>query len=133
MNTKIFITLPVRDLARALAFYKALGYPNDPQFTDDNAPCIVISEHIQIMLLTHSKFREFSPKDVCDTSKAIQVLHSLTCETRAQVDDPVRKAIAAGGSTIEAPQDYGFMYHHGFVDPDGHCWGLNYITAIHSA
>ena len=133
MSPQIFITLPVADLPRSLAFYKTLGYSHNAQFTDDTAACVIISEHIQIMLLTHSKFREFSPKDICDTSKTLQVLHSLTCESRAQVDELVRKAIAAGGSTIEEPQDYGFMYHHGFVDPDGHCWGLNHMSAIPSA
>lgn len=116
MSTKIFITLPVADLPRALGFYEAPGYSHDPQFTGDGAACIVISEHIHVKLGTHAKFHEFSPKNVCDTSKALQVLHSLTCERRAQVDDLVRKAITAGGSTIEEPQDYGFMYHHGFVD-----------------
>ena len=130
--TQIFITLPVADLPRSLAFYKTLGYSHNAQFTDDTAACIIISEHIQIMLLTHSKFREFSPKDICDTSKTLQVLHSLTCESRSEVDELVRRAIAAGGSTIEEPQDYGFMYHHGFVDPDGHCWGLNHMSSIPS-
>jgi predicted lactoylglutathione lyase len=132
MNTQIFITLPVADLPRSLAFYKALGYSQNPLFSDDSAACIIISEHINIMLGTHAKFRELSPKDICDTTKALQVLHALTCESRAQVDDLVRKAIAAGGSTIEDAQDYGFMYHHGFVDPDGHCWGLNHMSAMPS-
>lgn len=127
MKPQIFITLPVANLARSLDFWKALGYAQNPQITDDTAACIVISEDIHIMLLTHPKFREFSPKDICDTSKNLEVLHSLTCESRGHVDDLVRKAIAAGGSTIEEPQDYGFMYHHGFVDLDGHCWGLNHI------
>jgi uncharacterized protein len=129
MHDQIVITLPVADLPRALAFYEALGYPRNLQFSDDTAACFVISKHIHLMLLTHAKFREFSPKEICDTSKALQVLHSLTCESRAQVDDLVRKAIAAGGLTIEEPQDYGFMYHHGFVDPDGHCWGLNHMRS----
>ena len=133
MSARIFITLPVADLPRALAFYEALGFSNDPQFSGDSAACIVISEHIRIMLCTHAKFLEFSPMDVCDTSKALQVLHSLTCESRAHVDDLVRKAIAAGGSTFEEARDYGFMYHHGFVDPDGHCWGLNHMTSVPSA
>ena len=130
MGTQIFITLPVADVARSLAFFKALGFSDNPQFTDDSAACIVISEHIHVMLGTHAKFRELSSKDVCDTSKALEVLHSLTCESRAQVDDLVQKAIAAGGSTIEEAQDYGFMYHHGFVDLDGHCWGLNHMSAM---
>jgi len=128
MNTQIFITLPVADVPRSVAFYEALGYGQNPQFTGDSAACIIISEHIHLMVGTHAMFREFSHKDVCDTTMVLEVLHSLTCESRAQVDDLVRKAIAAGGSTIEEAQDYGFMYHHGFVDPDGHCWGLNYMT-----
>lgn len=94
MSTQIFITPPVADEPRSLAFYKTLGYSHNAHFTDDTAACIIISEHIQIMLLTHSKFREFSPKDICDTSKTLQVLHSLTCESRAEVDEFVRKDIA---------------------------------------
>ena len=133
VSAQLFITLPVADVPRALAFWGALGYGNDPRFTDDTAACVVISEHIQVMLLTHAKFREISPKEICDTSKALEVLHSLSCESRAAVDDLVRKAVAAGGTTIEEAQDYGFMYHHGFVDPDGHCWGLNHFAAVPDA
>ena len=133
MSTQIFITLPVADLPRAIAFYEAVGYSQNPQFSGDSAACIAISGHIHVMLATHTKFREFSPKDVCDTSKVLEVLHALTCESRAQVDDLVRKAIAAGGSIIEEAKDYGFMYHHGFVDLDGHCWGLNYMSEMPSA
>ncbi len=132
MSTQIFITLPVADVPRSLAFFKALGFSHNPQFTGDTAACIVISEHIHIMLSTHATFRELSLKDICDTSQTLEVLHALTCESRAQVDDLVRKAIAAGGSTIEEAQDYGFMYHHGFVDLDGHCWGLNYMSEMPS-
>jgi hypothetical protein len=133
MSTQIFITLPVVDLTRAVAFYEAVGFSRDPEFSNDKAAWIVVSEHIRVMLLTHEKFMEYSPKPVCDTSKALQVLHSLTCESRERVDDLVRRALAAGGTTIEEPQDYGFMYHHGFVDPDGHCWGLNHMVATPAA
>lgn len=133
MSTQVFINLPVVDLPRSVAFFKALGFSHNPQFRDDTAACIVLSENIHIMLLTHPKFREFSPRDICDTSKALEVLNSLTCESRIQVDDLVRKAVAAGGSTIEDAQDYGFMYQHGFVDPDGHCWGLVHMGEMPSA
>lgn len=130
MSTQIFIHLPVADVSRSLAFFTALGYSHNPQFTCDSSACISISEHIHLMVSTHEKFREFSPKDVCDTSKALEVLNCLSCESRAQVDELVRKAIAAGGSTIEEAQDYGVMYHHGFVDLDGHCWGLNHMCEM---
>ena len=134
MNPQIFITLPVANVARSIAFFEAVGFSQNPQFSDETSACscIILSEHIHLMMLTHEKFREISPKDVCDTSKTLEVLHSLTCDSREQVDDRVRKAIAAGGSTIEEAQDYGFMYHHGFVDLDGHCWGLNYFMPTDS-
>lgn len=133
MSTQVFINLPVADLPRTLAFWKALGFSHNPQFTDGTAACIVISEHIHVMVLTHPRFREFAPKAICDTTKSVEVLNTLSCESRERVDDLVRKAVAAGGSTVEEPADYGFMYHHGFVDPDGHCWGLMHMSAMPSA
>src|SRR5687767_637346 len=122
MDTKIFINLPVSDLPRSMAFFKGLGYSHNPQFTDDTAACIVISESIHVMVLTHEKFRMFTPKAICDTSKETEVLLCLSCESRQHVEDLVRKAVAAGGSTYAEPKDYGFMYQHSFHDPDGHAW-----------
>src|SRR3546814_16074027 len=78
---------------------------------------------MSVMLGTHAKFREFTPKAVCDTSQAVEVLISLSCESREQVDGLVAKALAAGGSTYDKPEDFGFMYTHSFIDPDGHGWG----------
>jgi len=129
MKTKIFINLPIADLPRSLAFFKALGYAHNPQFTDDTAACIVISEEIHVMVLTHAKFREFTPKDICDTTKATEVLLCLSCESRAQVDEMVANAVTAGGSTYAEPKDYGFMYQHSFQDPDGHQWELVHMNA----
>jgi predicted lactoylglutathione lyase len=130
MNTKIFINLPVADLPRSIAFFKALGYAHNPQFTDANGACIVISEEIYVMALTHAKFSEFTPKKICDTSKATEVLLCLSCESRAQVEQLVSKAVAAGGSTYAEPKDLGFMYQHSFQDPDGHQWELFHMTAM---
>jgi predicted lactoylglutathione lyase len=127
MKTKIFVNLPVADLARSLAFFKALGYAHNPQFTDDTAACIVICEEIHVMVLTHAKFLEFTPKEICDSAKATEVLLCLSCETRAEVDEIVSKAVAAGGSTYAEPKDYGFMYQHSFQDPDGHQWELVHL------
>jgi uncharacterized protein len=129
MHKQIFLNLPVADLPRSMAFFKALGYSHNPQFTDHTAACIVISETIHVMLLTHHKFREFTPKAVCDTSKAVEVLISLSCDSRQEVDALVAKAIAAGGTTYDKPEDFGFMYTHSFVDPDGHGWGLLHLSA----
>ena len=130
MDTKIFINLPISDLPRSLAFFKALGYSHNPQFTDDTAACIVISESIHVMVLTHDKFRMFTPKAICDTSKETEVLLCLSCESRQQVEELVRKAVAAGGSTYAEPKDYGFMYQHSFADPDGHQWELVYMSGM---
>ena len=124
MATKIFVNLPVKDLPRSMKFFAALGYKHNPQFTDDTAACIVISEDIYVMLLTHPKFKDFTPKEIADARTTTEVLTCLTCDSREQVDDLVRKAVAAGGSTYAASKDYGFMYQHGFQDPDGHLWEL---------
>jgi uncharacterized protein len=129
MNKQIFLNLPVADLSKSMAFFQALGYSLNPQFTDATAACVVVSETISVMLLTHAKFREFTPKAVCDTTQAVEVLISLSCESRQAVDALVAKAIAAGGSTYDKAEDYGFMYTHSFVDPDGHGWGLFHLSA----
>ncbi len=133
MNTQVFINLPVADLPRSLAFFKALGFSHNPQFTDDTAACIIISEHIHVMVLTHPKFLEFTSKAICDTSKSIEVINCLSWESRAEVEDLVRKAVTAGGTIYAEPKDYGFMYQHSFADPDGHCWELVHMSAMPSA
>lgn len=130
MSKQVFINLPVADLPKSMAFFKALGFSHNPQFTDDTAACIVISETIFVMLLTHSKFRDFTPKSICDTTKSAEVLLCLSCDSRSQVDDLVAKAVAAGGSIYANPKDYGFMYQHSFADPDGHQWELIHMSAM---
>lgn len=130
MSTQIFINLPVADLPKSMAFFKALGFSHHPQGTDDTGACIVVSDSILVMLLTHARFRGFTPKDICDTSQAVEVLLTLRCESREQVDDLVARAVAAGGSTHDQPEDYGFMYTHSFLDPDGHGWGLLHMDAV---
>jgi predicted lactoylglutathione lyase len=124
MNTKIFINLPVADLPRSLAFWQALGYALDPQFSGESCACFILSEEILMMLMTHTQFLAFSPKPVCDTTRFNQVLFCLCCDTRQKVDEMVAKAVAAGGKTFEEAQDHGSTYCHSFIDPDGHGWGL---------
>src|SRR5687768_14926778 len=122
MPTKIFVNLPVKDLKKSMSFYEALGFRNNPQFTDDTAACMVISEDIYVMILTEAKFKTFTPKPIADATKSTEVLTALSRDSRSDVDDAIRKATAAGGSTYAEPKDYGFMYQHGFQDPDGHIW-----------
>jgi len=127
MATKIFVNLPVKDLNKSMTFFVNLGYTFDARFTDETAACLVISDDIFAMLLTETKFREFTPKPLCDATQSTEVLICLSCESPAQVDDLVRRAIMAGGTTYADPKDYGFMYGHGFQDLDGHIWELIYM------
>ena len=129
MNKQIFLNVPVADLPKSKAFFKALGYSFNPQFCDDTAACVVISDTISVMLATHAKFRQFTPKAICDTTQAVEMLISLSCESRQEVDDLVAKALAAGGTTYDKAEDFGFMYTHSFVDLDGHGWGLLHMSA----
>lgn len=124
MATKIFVNLPVKDLPKSIEFYTKLGYTLNPQFTGETAACIIISEDIYAMLGTHATIKSFTTKEICDTTKYTSALISLTCESRAQVDDLVAKAIAAGGSTASEPTDHGFMYSHDYEDLNGNGWGL---------
>lgn len=127
MATKIFVNLPVQDLKKSIDFFTKLGFSFNPQFTDETATCMIVSEDIFVMLLTHAKFKSFTPKPICDATKSTEVLVCLSCESRDKVDDMVRKALAAGGTTYSQPQDHGFMYAHGFQDLDGHIWELVYM------
>jgi uncharacterized protein len=127
MATQIFVNLPVKNLDKSIAFFTKLGYSFNPQFTDETATCMIVSDTIFVMLLTEAKFKMFTPKAICDTTKSTEVLLALSCETRARVDEMVRIAVAAGGSTYSEPQDHGFMYAHAFQDLDGHSWEVMYM------
>ncbi|MHA6206261.1 VOC family protein [Dyella soli] len=130
MGKPVLISLPVANLSKSMAFFEALGFSRNRQFTDDSGACIVVSDTISVMLLTHARFRDFTPRAICDASKAVEVLLSLGCESRNEVDSLIARAIAAGGSTFDKPEDFGFMYTHSFVDPDGHGWGLLPMNAM---
>ena len=124
MATKIFVNLPVKKLDRSMAFFQHLGYTFNQQFTDETAACMVISEDIYTMLLTEPKFKEFTPKAIADTLTTCEVLVCLSCDSRAQVDELIGKAKAAGATLYAEAKDYGFMYQHSFQDLDGHQWEL---------
>ncbi|TCU78267.1 hypothetical protein EDE08_10146 [Bradyrhizobium sp. R2.2-H] len=128
MPKMIFVNLPVTDLKRATAFYEAVGAVNNPQFSDETASCMVFSETIFVMLLTHDKFRQFTPKPIADARTSNQALFCLSADSRSDVDDVVAKAAAAGGVADPGPKDeYSFMYGRSFEDPDGHMWGVNWM------
>lgn len=127
MAAKIFVNLPVNNLNKSIEFFTQLGFTFNPQFTDETATCMIVSDDIFVMLLTHDKFKTFTPKPICDATKSTEVLVCLSTESRKEVDAMVQKAIAAGGTTYNEPQDHGFMYAHGFQDLDSHIWELIYM------
>jgi len=127
MATKIFVNLPVKNLNRSIEFFTKLGFSFNQQFTDETATCMIVTDDIFVMLLTEEKFKTFTPREICDAKKYTEVLVCLALESRARVDEMVRKAVAAGGTIYNEPQDHGFMYGHGFQDLDGHIWELIYM------
>jgi predicted lactoylglutathione lyase len=127
MPTQIFVNLPIKNMERSQAFFKALGYSFNPQFTNEQGACMVVSDTIYVMLLVEPFFQTFTGKPIADAKKSTEVLVCLSCESRAAVDDMVRKAKAAGGTVPRQPQDHGFMYAHGFEDLDGHIWEVMYM------
>jgi hypothetical protein len=135
MATQIFVNLPVKDLDKSVDFFTKLGYSFNPQFTDENATCMLVGENIFVMLLVEKYFKTFTPKEICDTSKNTEVLVALSFDSRAEVDAMIAKAIAAGGTTYKEPNDLGFMYQHGFQDLDGHIWEIFFMdpSAINPA
>jgi predicted lactoylglutathione lyase len=124
MSTKIFVNLPVKDLDRSKAFFGALGYSFNPQFTDENAASMVIADDIFAMLLVEPFFQGFTPKPIVDATSATEVLIALSAESREEVDALVDKAVAAGAVNYAEPQDHGFMYQRSFQDLDGHLWEI---------
>lgn len=123
MTQMIFVNLPVADLAKSMAFYEAVGFTNNPQFTDETAACMVLSDTIYVMLLTHDKWKGFTSKAIPDAQKTAQVMLAISRDDNGAVDRIVDDAAKAGGTADVNPvQDYGFMYGRSFADPDGHIW-----------
>ncbi|HXV78387.1 MAG TPA: VOC family protein [Candidatus Binatia bacterium] len=127
MPTKIFVNLPVKNLNKSIEFFTELGFTFNQQFTDETATCMIVTEDIFVMLLTEDKFKSFTPKEICDTKNYTEALVCLSLDSRGKVDEMVRKAVSAGGTTYNEAQDHGFMYAHGFQDLDGHIWELIYM------
>ena len=127
MAKQIFVNLPIKDLNKSKEFFTKLGFSFNPQFSDDKAACMVISENIFAMLLTEPFFKTFTKKEICDAKKSTEVLIALDANNRKEVDDLVKKAVEAGGSIYTKPQDEGWMYSHSFADLDGHQWEIVYM------
>jgi predicted lactoylglutathione lyase len=128
LSKMIFINLPVTDLRRSIAFYESVGAQQNLRFSDDTAACMVFSDTINVMLLTHQKFAFFSPRPIPDAHQTAQVLLAISADTRGGVDDMVAGAERGGGKADPcAVQDHGFMYGRSFEDPDGHIWEVAWM------
>ncbi|MEV8564622.1 VOC family protein [Streptomyces sp. NPDC051322] len=127
MPQLIFVNLPVKDLEVSKAFFTKLGYTINPQFTDENAACVVISDTIYAMLITEPFFKQFTKKDIADATATTEVLVCLTADSREAVDQLVDTALASGGSPANDTQEQGPMYGRSFQDPDGHIWEVMWM------
>jgi uncharacterized protein len=128
MHSQIFVNLPVKDLKRSIDFFTKLGYTFNPQFTDDNATCMILGDNLFAMLLTEKFFGSFTNKAICDTSQANESLTCVACSSKDEIDQLVAKARAAGAKVPRQAQDHGFMYAHGYEDLDGHTWELVHMS-----
>lgn len=131
MHKNIFVNLPVKDLNRSVEFFTKLGYSFNPQFTDENATCMLVGDNIYAMLLVEQFFTSFIPNSVADSTKVSQVILALTCDSREEVNELTRRAIAAGASQHKEPSDLGFMYSSMFQDLDGHFWEPFWMDPTH--
>ena len=127
MATKVFINLPVKDLNKSMTFFTGLGFTFNPQFTDEKAACMVISDSIFAMLLTEPFFQTFTRKKISDAKTTTEVLIALDATSREEVENTVAKAVKLGGNIYAEPQDHGWMYQHSFADLDGHQWEILYM------
>jgi len=122
MTRKLFVNIPVHDLKKSMDFFSSLGFTFNKQFTDEKAACMIVNEDAYFMLLTEPFFRTFTKRQPADTSRATESMFALSCESRPEVDDIVRRAIDAGGTHAMDPVDHGFMYGWSFYDLDNHHW-----------
>jgi predicted lactoylglutathione lyase len=127
MTKQIFVNLPVKDLSRTVEFFKRLGFTFNPQFTDENATCMIINDNIFVMLLVEKFFKTFTKKEICDTAKDTEVIIALSTESRERVDEMMQNVFDAGCTESREPQDHGWMYGRSFQDINGHLWEIIYM------
>jgi predicted lactoylglutathione lyase len=129
MASQIFLNLPVKNLDASVAFFTKMGYTFNAQFTDANATCMIVNEHIYVMLLVKPFFKSFITKKIADATKTAQMIVALSFESKDDVNDMVNKAIAAGAVESRDPIDHGFMYNRAFNDLDGHIWEMFWMDS----
>jgi len=130
--TQIFVNLPVENLKRSVDFFSALGYQFNPNFTNEDGTCMIVSDSIFVMLLVKDFFQGFTKNPISDAHRSTEMLLALSLDSRAEVEEIVRKAVAAGATTPVEAKDHGFMYQHGFADLDGHQWEVFWMDPAHA-
>ena len=130
MSRQIYVNLPIRNMEGTKAFFSALGFSFNPQFTNEQGACMVIGDNIHAMLLEREFFKTFTHKQIADTRSHTETLICISCDSKAEVDNLVKTALAGGGTAPRPAQDHGFMYYHGFEDLDGHTWELAYMSGM---
>jgi len=133
MSTQIFVNLPVKDLQKATDFYLGLGYSKNPEFSDDNATCVVVNEHIYVMLLVERYFSTFTKKKICDSATHTEAILALSADSKQDVDTLVNQAAASGAQPSEESMDQGGMYSRSFQDLDGHHWEVFWMDQAATA
>jgi predicted lactoylglutathione lyase len=128
---KIFVNLPVKSLEKSVDFFTRLGFEFNPQFTDERATCMVLSDEAYVMLLVEDFFATFTQKDICDSTTHVEAIFALSADSREQVDELVDAALAAGAQPASDPIDHGFMYGGSFQDLDGHLWEVIWMDPGH--
>ncbi|MCU1531396.1 MAG: glyoxalase [Arthrobacter sp.] len=127
MATQLYLNLPVKDLDRTVGFFTALGFSFNPDFTDENATCMIVNDDAYVMLLVESFFKTFTSRPIADARSTTEAIMAFSVDSREAVDDMVRRALTSGGTPSQEAQDYGFMYSHSFQDPDGHLWEVMWM------
>ncbi len=127
MATNMYLNIPVKNLNKSNEFFKKLGFSFNPQFSNEQATCVIISDSIFVMMVQEEMFKGFSKKEICDTKKSTEVFIGLSAESKEKVIEMVDAAVEAGGSVYSEPQDHGWMYSHSFADLDGHQWDLFFM------
>lgn len=133
MHKQIFVNLPIANMVRSQAFFRALGYAFNPQFSNDQGACLVVGKNLFVMLLVKDFYQTFTSKAIADARTTSEVLVCFSCDSREEVDALVAKAVAAGGTTPRSVQDLGFMYSHSFDDLDGHTWEFVHMVDANKA
>jgi predicted lactoylglutathione lyase len=127
MPRQTFVNLAVKDVARSKAFFERIGFAFEPRFSTENAACMIVDASTFVMFLAEPFFRTFTKKEVCDAKSSTEVLMSLSCDSRSEVDRLVDAAVHAGAESEREAEERGFMYARAFEDPDGHVWELMFM------